>query len=214
MTLRPLLILGAGSFALETLDIAEAMGGFEPLGFVNSQEQPGHNATHAGLPVFWIDDLPFKPAVCWLVAGIVSTRRRDFVETMAGRGYPFASVVHPSAVISRRSLVGDGCVVNAGVIVSSNTRIEPNVIVNRGCLIGHDNLIRSFATLGPGANLAGGVEIGSGAYIGLGAVIRDHLTIGAQAVVGAGAVVAKSVPDNVLVTGLPAQITKTDVKGL
>ena len=48
----------------------------------------------------------------------------------------------------------------------------------------------------------------------LGAVIRDHLTIGREAVVGAGAVVVKSVPDNVLVTGVPAHISKTQVKGL
>jgi sugar O-acyltransferase (sialic acid O-acetyltransferase NeuD family) len=211
---RPLLILGAGSFALETLDIAETSGGFEPLGFVNSLEQPGPGATLAGLPVFWIEAVPFDPADCWVVCGIISTRRRDFVETMAGRGYRLASVVHPSAILSRRSQVGEGCVVNAGVIVSSNTCLEDNVIVNRGCLIGHDNLIRSFCTLGPGANVAGAVEIGAGAYIGLGAVIRDHITIGAEAVVGAGAVVVKSVPANVLVTGIPAQISKTQVKGL
>ena len=36
----PLLILGAGSFAVETLDIVEAGGGIEVLGFVNSLERP------------------------------------------------------------------------------------------------------------------------------------------------------------------------------
>lgn len=214
MSGKPLLILGAGSFALETLDIAETSGGFEPLGFVNSLERPAPGATHAGLPVFWVDELPFGPADCWLVAGIVSTRRRDFVEGMVRRGYRLASVVHPSASLSRRAQVGEGCVINAGVVISSNTRIEPNVILNRGCLIGHDNLIHSFCTLGPGANVAGAVEIGEGAYIGLGAVIRDHVTIGAEAVVGAGAVVVKSVASNVLVTGVPAQVTQTQVKGL
>jgi sugar O-acyltransferase (sialic acid O-acetyltransferase NeuD family) len=167
MSGRPPLILGAGSIALETLEIADASGGFEPLRFVNSLERPAPGATHAGLPVFWVDELPYGPADCWLVAGIVSTRRRSFVETMARRGYRFASVVHPSAVISRRAQMGEGCVIHAGVIVSSNTRLEANVIVNRGCLIGHDNLFHSFCTLAPGANVAGGVEIGTGAYIGL-----------------------------------------------
>jgi acetyltransferase-like isoleucine patch superfamily enzyme len=62
--------------------------------------------------------------------------------------------------------------------------------------------------------VAGGVEIGTGSYIGVGAVIRDHLAIGEGSVVGAGAVVVKPVPANVLVTGLPARVVQTGVKGL
>lgn len=211
---KPLLILGDGTFALETLDIAEAAGGFQPLGFVNSFERPGPGARHAGLPVFWVDDMPFEPDDCHLVAGIVSTRRRGFIEIMLARGFQFASVVHPSAVISRRAHVSDGCVISAGVVISSNTTIESHVILNRGCLIGHDNLIGPFCTVGPGANLAGGIEVGAGSYIGVGAVIRDHLAIGSEAVVGAGAAVVKPVPPNAMVVGVPARVIKTDVKGL
>ena len=102
---KPLLILGSGSYALKTLDIAEMACGFEPLGFVNSLEQPKAGAEHGGLPVFWIDDVPFGPEDCYLVAGIVTTRRRDLIETMLARGYRFVSVIHPSAVISRVPLL-------------------------------------------------------------------------------------------------------------
>jgi sugar O-acyltransferase (sialic acid O-acetyltransferase NeuD family) len=211
---KPLLILGSGTFALETLDIAERAGGFEPLGFVNSLERPAVGARHAGLPVFWIDDAPFGPEDCYLVTGIVSTRRRELIETMQAHGYRFVSVIHPAAVISHRSRIGDGCVINAGVVVSQNTAINPHVILNRGALIGHDNRIGPFCTIGPGANIAGGVEIGPGAYIGAGAVIRDHLSVGAEAVVGAGAVVVKAVPANAMVVGFPARVIKTGVKGL
>jgi sugar O-acyltransferase (sialic acid O-acetyltransferase NeuD family) len=210
----PLLILGSGTFALETLDIAEAAGGFHLLGFVNSVEQQDPDATHEGLPVYWIDEIPFKPAECLLVAGIVSTLRRGFIEKMVARGYRFASVVHPSAVISRRTSIGDGCVINAGVIISPNTTVESHVILNRGCLIGHDNRLESFSTVGPGAILAGGINLGAGVYVGVGAVIRDHVLIGSEAVIGAGAVVVKNVSPNVMVTGLPAQIIKTNVNGL
>ena len=211
---KPLLILGSSTFALETLDIAEMAGGFAPLGFVNSLEHPSRDARHAGLPVFWIDDTPFQPDDCYLVAGIVSTRRREMIETMLARGYRFASVIHPAAVISRRTTIGDGCVINAGVVVSHNTRVDAHVILNRGALIGHDNHIGPFCTVGPGANIAGGCEIGPAAYIGGGVVIRDHLSVGSEAVVGAGAVVVKPVAANTLVVGFPARVIKTGVKGL
>ncbi|MFO1429201.1 MAG: NeuD/PglB/VioB family sugar acetyltransferase [Candidatus Competibacteraceae bacterium] len=212
--MTPLLIMGAGTFAIETLEIAEMAGGFQPLGFVVNLDPPPAGTTLDGLPVFRADDLPFTPTECHLVAGIVSTRRRGFIEIMQARGYRFTAVIHPSAVISRRATIAPGCVVNAGVVVSPNTTIDAHVIVNRGCLIGHDNHIHPFCTLGPGANLAGALEIGEGAYIGVGAVIRDHLTVGAEAVVGAGAVVVKSVPANVMVAGVPASVVKTGVKGL
>lgn len=214
MDAQPLLILGSGTFAVETLDIAEAAGGFAPLGFVNSVERPAPGAMHADLPVFWVDDVPFAPDDCALVAGIVSTQRRAFVEQMTQRGYRFVTVAHPSAVISRRAQVLAGSVINAGAIIAQNAVIGEHVIVNRGALIGHDIRLASFCTVGPGANIAGGVTVGEGAYIGVGAVVRDHVDIGAGAIVGAGAVVVKSVPPGVLVLGMPAQIVKTNVKGL
>jgi len=210
----PLLILGSGTFALETLDIAETAGGFEPVGFVNSLERPKPGAQHAGLPVFWASEIPFQPGDCHVVAGIVSTRRRELIEMMQDRGYRFVSVVHPSAIISSRAMIGEGCVINAGVVVSHNTTVDAHVILNRGSLIGHDNRIGPFCTIGPGANIAGVVEIGAGAYIGAGAIIRDHLGVGAGSIVGAGAVVVKPVPAHALVIGLPARVTRTDAQGL
>jgi sugar O-acyltransferase (sialic acid O-acetyltransferase NeuD family) len=212
--MRPLIILGSGTFAMETLDIAETAGGFAPLGFINSVERPAPGARHASLPVFWVDDVPYGPDDCWLVAGIVSTGRRGLIETMETRGYRFASVVHPMASVSRRSTIGDGCVVNAGVVVSQSTAIDAHVVLNRGCLIGHDNQIGRFCTIGPGANIAGGNRLGAGVYVGAGVVILDHLSVGAEAVVGAGAVVVKPVPANAMAVGIPARVVKTGVMGL
>ncbi len=209
----PLLILGAGDFAMEVLDIAECAGGFQPLGFVNSLERPAPGTRHAGLPVYWAEDLPVAADQCALAGGIVSTRRRAFLEAVQSRGYRFARVLHPSATISRHAELGAGAVVNAGVIISRGAVIAPQVVVNRGALIGHDVRIGSFATIGPGVNIAGGVSVGCGAYVGVGAVIRDHVSIGAESVVGAGAVVVKDVPPNVLVTGLPAKVSKEGIHG-
>lgn len=214
MSGQPLLILGSGTFAVETLDIAETQGGFLPLGFVISLARPEPGAVHAGLPVFWIDEIPFPPGSCAMVAGIVSTRRREFAVQMAARGYGLASVVHPSATISRRARIESGCVINAGVVISQNSLVLENVIVNRGALIGHDIRLESFCTIGPGANLAGGVTVGEGAYIGVGAVVRDHVAIGANAVVAAGAVVVSPVPPGALVVGVPARVVRTDVPRL
>ena len=213
MTDRPLLILGVGSFAIETLEIAELSGGFRPLGFAVSARSP-EGATHAGLPVYHADALPSEAVGALLIAGIVSSRRRGFIDQMRARGFSFATLVHPTAIVSPRAVLMEGAIVGAGVIVASNTHVGPYTLLNRGANVGHDNRLEQCVTFGPGATTAGAVEVGAGAYIGVGAVVRDHLTIGAGAVVAAGAVVVKPVPAHVLVAGCPATPVRDGVDGL
>jgi len=208
-----LLILGDGTFAIEALDVAEAMDAFQPVGFVNSFERPPSDRRHAGLPVHFVDDIA-PPAAVLLAGGLVSTKRRALVEQLAARGYEFATLSHPSSVVSKRSCVLPGCFIGAQNVVGANSKVGPYVVINRGVLVGHDNTIESFVTLGPGANVAGCVRIGAGAHIGVGAVVRDHLTIGSGSIVAAGAVVVKNVEPHVLVAGVPAQVVRRDVEPL
>lgn len=212
MAKTALVILGAGSMAVEALDIVEAGTAFEVVGFlVNTADGPEELE---GRPVYRASAFPLTPAQCRLAGGIVSTKRRAFVEEMAGRGYGFASVIHPSAQISRRARIGEGCLIHPGVIVASNSSVGDHVVVNRGALIGHDNRIEPFTTIGPGANLAGALTVGPGAYLGVGCVVRDHLRIGPGAVVAAGAVVVKDAEANTLCGGVPATVLRTGVDGL
>ena len=213
MTKPALLILGAGSFALETLEIAALEGAFVPAGFVVS-EPALPPLMHAGLPVYHEGAVPYSPGAAHLVGGIVTTRRRLFFERMVSRGYTFATLRHPSAIVSPRAELAAGAVVGAGVIVASNTVVGAHVLVNRGANIGHDNRLDAFVTVGPGATLAGGIHVETGVYIGVGAVVRDHVTLGAGAVIAAGAVVVTSVEPHVLVAGCPARVVKRDVDGL
>jgi sugar O-acyltransferase (sialic acid O-acetyltransferase NeuD family) len=210
---RSLLILGDGPFAIEALDIAEAAGGTAPIGFVNSVQRPAAGTMLAGLPVFWIDDLPCGPEACDVVCAVVTTRRRGFIETMRARGFRFRSLVHPFANVSKRAVIAAGCIVNAGAVIGSNAALGETTIVNRGALIGHDSRTGQCCTIGPGANIAGHVAIGDGAFIGQGAIIRERLSIGQGAVIAAGAVVLKDVAASQMVTGLPARVVKSGVSG-
>ena len=198
----PLLILGAGSFAIEALEIAELAGGFRPLGFVVSDPAPP-GSTHAGLPVYGEDAIPAELAGAQVVGGIVSTRRRAFIERIEARGFVFTTLRHPTAIVSPRATLMPGALLGAGVIVASNTRIGAHTVLNRGANVGHDNQLGDFVTISPGATLAGAISVGTGAYVGAGAVIRDHLSIGKGSIVAAGAVVVKPVEAHTGVRRLP-----------
>jgi acetyltransferase EpsM len=209
-----LVILGAGTFAVEILDALDAADDITAIGFLVSGPELVESPVREGLRVFHPGNLPWPPGEVVMTGGIVTTRRRPFVEQMEARGFAFVSVVHASAVISRRASLGPGSFAGAGAIVAANTRIERHVVINRGASLGHDVTLGAFSTIGPGAIVAGGVTIGEGAYLGVGTVVRDHLTIGQGAVIAAGAVVVKPVPARALVAGCPAVLVRENVEPL
>jgi sugar O-acyltransferase (sialic acid O-acetyltransferase NeuD family) len=208
-----LIILGTHLFAEEVADLVGDSEAFELVGFCENWDPERAGRKLLGLPVFWIDELPNLEQTHRTVCAIGTTKRVDYIRQVAGMGFRFATIQHPSARVSRTSQVGVGCILSAGVIVAAHTRIGEHVILNRGCLIGHHTRIGDYVTISPGANIAGRVVIGEGVYIGMGAVILDSITIGDHAVVGAGAVVTKDVPERVQVMGVPAKITKRGIEG-
>jgi maltose O-acetyltransferase len=52
------------------------------------------------------------------------------------------------------------------------------------------------------------IVIGSGAWLGGGVIIGPGVTVGERTVVGAGAVVVRSLPDDVVAVGNPAQVIR------
>jgi acetyltransferase-like isoleucine patch superfamily enzyme len=109
----------------------------------------------------------------------------------------------------------------------NNTKIGKNVFINFDCVfldLGgitiEDNvliapkvsLLSEGHPISPkerGSLVPGPIHIKKNAWIGAGATILQGVTIGENAVVAAGAVVAKDVPANTIVGGVPAKIIKS-----
>jgi len=211
---RPLLILGARSFAREVADLVSDVPSLRLAGFVENTDRTLCSEPIDGLPVHWVDDIAGMAATHWCVCAFGSTRRIAFIRQAEAMGFRFASVIHPSARVSQRSIVADGSIVSSGVQIATQTRIGRHALVNRGALIGHDVVTGECISVGPGANIGGGCRIGSGCFIGMGATVIERLGIGAGAVVAAGAVVHRDVPPHTLVAGVPAVVLRHGVDGL
>jgi len=211
---RPLLILGSRSFAREVADLVSDIPQLHLSGYVENTDRAFCSEPIDGLPVHWVDDIAGMAASHWCVCAFGSTRRISFIRQVEAMGFQFASVIHPSARVSRRSIVGDGSIVSSGVQIATNARIGRHALVNRGALIGHDVVTGECISVGPGANIGGACSIGSGCFIGMGAIVIERLGIGDGAVVAAGAVVHRDVPAHVLVAGVPAVALRHGVDGL
>ncbi|QMV61368.1 acetyltransferase [Pseudomonas berkeleyensis] len=120
-------------------------------------------------------------------------------------GLRLATLIHPSASISRHSVLGAGCVVFAGVVINAFARVGEGCILNTMCSVDHDCVLGDGVHVSPGANLAGGVVVGEAAWVGIGASVRQLARIGADAIVGAGAAVIGDVVEGTTVVGVPAR---------
>lgn len=201
-----LFILGNRTFAEEVADLANDCDQFELVGFVENENKERCSEVVQGLPIIWFEDLAPFVNTHHCLSGL--TQRNRYAAQMSLLKMQFATLIHPTANISRTTTIGEGAVVSVGSIVAAHTSIGKHVLINRGAIIGHHAVIEDFANIMPGANIAGNTRIGEGAYIGMGAIVINSLSVGRGAIVGAGAVVTKDVPAFVQVVGNPARIVK------
>jgi sugar O-acyltransferase (sialic acid O-acetyltransferase NeuD family) len=130
--------------------------------------------------------------------------RQKLIGLLTGKGFSIGLIIHPKAVISSSSIIGEGSFVAAGAMVNPLAIIGKGIIINTGAIIEHECRIGDFAHIAPGAVLAGNVYVGEGSFIGANAVIKQGITIGKNVKIGAGSVVVKNVPDNLVLAGNPA----------
>lgn len=210
---QPVLILGTRTLAVEVMDLIGDIPGYEVAGFVENMNRDLCSQTLEGHPVFWIDDLGARVETHLAVCALSTTRRRTYVEQVMNLGMRLATLIHPTARVSSRVKLGDGCFVSAMATIATHTTLGRSVFVSRGALIGHHTTIGDYCTIQPGANIAGAVTVGEGTYVGMGAVVLDQHTIGKNCVIGSGAVVTNDLPDRVMVMGVPARIVQTQIEG-
>lgn len=218
---RPLVVLGAGGFARETVQLlrvhpASASRGesYEVTGFLD--DDPRRRGTRVdGVPVLGPTEQAGEHAArgAVLLACVgnpgAPLSRQQLVARLGLPDEAWATVVHPLASVSPDSVVGPGSVLHAGVVLTAGVWVGRHVAVMPHVVLTHDDEVADAATFGAGVRLAGGVSVRPAAYVGSGALVREGRRIGAGAVVGMGAVVLRDVPAGETWAGNPARPLST-----
>ena len=120
----------------------------------------------------------------------------------------YATLIHPSAIVSPNSKIGEGTVIMQSAIIQAFAKIGKHCIINTGSSVDHECIIDDFVHISPHATLCGNVHVGESTWIGAGAIVIQGVKIGKNCIIGAGSVVLKDIPDNTTAFGNPAKIKK------
>ncbi len=208
---KKVVVIGAGGFGREVLDVIEAVNAVGPkwqvLGFLDDNPRLA-GETYRGYRILgkvdWLG-MHRTQAIEAIVAVGNNTTRRSIVRRVSEFGGKFCTIIHPAAILTPFVKIGDGVVITAGCILTNRITIGNHVILNLDVTVGHDSVLEDFVNLNPGVHINGSNLVGEGAYIGTGAVTIQDIAIGKWSIVGAGAVVVDNLPERVLAVGVPAK---------
>lgn len=203
---KPIIVIGNGGHASVLVEIL-----LESQMNIVGYTAPEGTSEFYNLPYLGNDEviLDYSSDEIELVLGLgtitISNLRRTIYEKFKSKGYTFATVIHPTAIISPSATIGEGVQIMAGAIIQTKSTIGENNILNTGCQIDHNCYIRNHSHIAPGVILSGGVSIGDNCHIGVGTTVIQNIKIGNHVLIGAGSVVINNIEDKRKVYGIPAR---------
>lgn len=211
----PLVVVGAGGFGREVLDIVDAVNAvcdapqFDLLGVVDD----GPSATNLKLlerravPYLGtVQELTARPMPVSFVIGIAHPGHRRTIDArLTTAGHQAVNLQHPAASLGSAVSLGPGSIICAGARLTTNIALGRHVHVHVNATIGHDSALGDYASVYPQSAVSGNCSLANGTTIGANATVLQGLKVGVGAFVGAGAVVVTNVPRGAVVKGVPAR---------
>ena len=147
-----LLILGAGQYGQVAKEIAEAIGQFNHIVFLDDNS----SAAIGKLKDFdkFTDD--FDTAV---VAIGDAEKRLKLIEQLVSVGYDVPVLIHPGAYVAPSAEIGRGSFIEPMAVVHTEVAIGVGCIISAGTIINHNSVI------GEGCHLNCGTIVGARANI-------------------------------------------------
>ena len=212
--LEDLVVIGAGGFGREVVDVIEAINESESsprwrlVGVVDDSpsEENVDRLERRGIPYLGtVETLVADVARPKFVIAIGSPRvRRAIATDLENEGFVPATIVHPASTTGSVVSIGAGTVICAGVRLTTNISVGRHCHLNLNATVGHDSVLMDFVSINPLASISGDCIVEDDVLIGVCASIINQVTVHAGATVGGGACAVRDVPPDATVVGIPA----------
>ena len=207
--MKKIIIIGGGGHAGITYDCIISQKKYEPIGYIdiNRGNLHKHGIKYFG-KLNQIPSLVKKLKDCYFIVGIGDNfLRYKIVNDLKIKNIKckWATVIHPSASVSRTIKIGIGSLILSGSILSYNTLIKRHVCINTGASIDHDNFFGDYSSAGPGTVTGGNVRVNKLSYLAINSTVKHNILIGSNVVIGASSYVNRDCISNRVYYGIPAK---------
>ncbi len=204
--------MGNGTVVLSTiLDINARQLEWEVLGFLNDSNEKEIN----GYPVVGKINAEavreyLEDENVYFYFSLISTKlNHTFIHRLHALNIPlerFATLIHPTAVVSQFAKIGYGVAIQPFVSVGPNVTLGNHIQIYAQSLVGHNSRLDDFSYVANNACIGANVTLRKGAYLGTNATTLENITLGEWSLVGIGSVVIRDVPDYAKVAGNPSKV--------
>jgi acetyltransferase EpsM len=212
--MKKLVILGGRGIGMIAASVAQDLGNYEILGFLNDFVATGDTVgvykKHEVIGTTKdVDKFLKYEEVQFFIGYIGMKSEKEVFNKITSLNIPrtrFETLIHPSAIIPKGYCkIGYGVLIAPLVQLSPDTTIEDNCILLPNAFLGHDSTMKRFSHITANSVVGGNVTLGKGAHIGTNATIREDVKIGDFAIVGSGSVVLNDIEPNSIYVGNPAK---------
>lgn len=210
--MKPLILVGGGGHCKSVVDVAESSG-YTILGILDRPEEVGKKVL--GYDVIGTDQEMAKYAdkaeFIVTVGQIKSPDLRIRLHHMLDEaGCNLATIIAPTAHVSKYATVGEGSVIMHHALVNADAKVGKGCIINTSAAIEHDASVGDYCHISTGAIVNGGASVGEESFVGSQSVISQCVSIGRRSIIGAGSAVVSDLPANCVAVGVPAKPINKD----
>jgi sugar O-acyltransferase (sialic acid O-acetyltransferase NeuD family) len=219
--MQKLIILGTAGNSIDILDTVNDINQYKGrivykcIGFLDDQKEIW-GKEYYGIEVLGPLNSAPNYDECLFINGIGSPsnfwKKKDIISKTQVHLDRFATIIHPSATVSKMAKLGYGTVVFQNVTITSNVSIGNHVIILPNTVISHDDYVGDYTCIAGGVCISGGVTIGKSCYLGTNSTIIGNISIGDHCLVGMGSLVIDSLDGNCVVVGNPAKYLRKTIE--
>lgn len=171
---KQLVIIGAGGHAKVIADAVCKADEYELLGFVDAN-LPKETLVFKTYRVIETQSLiqNLVQPNTYFVFGIGNNTIRQKLAQDFQKDLQFASILHPSSIVSDEVTIGKGVVVLANTVINAGSKVGDFSIIDSGVIVDHECQIGDFCHLNVGTLVGSNTEVITGVKTDLGEIIPN-----------------------------------------